>query len=100
MNINGRISRVDPMDKLSNRGWLRSVTKSAERGRVILPVLKCDDLSLKQVDEESTTAAAAVRLSMPIPVVAPPSPKRFDADHPFMFVLTKNRNPLFMGHFA
>ncbi|KAL6744518.1 hypothetical protein Aduo_017444 [Ancylostoma duodenale] len=56
---------------------------------------------LPMVDEMSTTAAAATffkPLSI-LPAVRIPAQK-FVADHPFMFVLTKNSNPLFMGHFA
>ncbi|KAK6050134.1 hypothetical protein COOONC_12361 [Cooperia oncophora] len=53
-----------------------------------------------EVDEEGTTAAAATLFK-----VTPKSgflklPLKFRADHPFLFILTKDKNPLFMGQFV
>ncbi|VDM77253.1 unnamed protein product [Strongylus vulgaris] len=57
---------------------------------------------LFQVDEEGTTAAAATHFQ--VRTKARPSmilePKLFIADHPFIFILTKDHNPLFIGQFA
>ncbi|WKY13020.1 hypothetical protein Q1695_004105 [Nippostrongylus brasiliensis] len=52
-----------------------------------------------EVDEDGTTAAA-VTLNKMIPLSALfIKPKVFIADHPFMFVLTKDKSPLFIGQF-
>ncbi|KAL6744522.1 hypothetical protein Aduo_017448 [Ancylostoma duodenale] len=67
------------------------------------PPLKVSDAAHKaiiEVDEEGTTAAAATSLRM-IPMSAIlEEPQQFIADHPFIFILTKNGNPLFMGQFV
>ncbi|VDM52693.1 unnamed protein product [Angiostrongylus costaricensis] len=53
-----------------------------------------------KVDEKGTTAAAAT-LFKAIPKMAVfEKPKKFVADHPFLFILTKHNNPLFMGQFV
>uniref|UniRef100_A0A0K0DFZ4 SERPIN domain-containing protein n=1 Tax=Angiostrongylus cantonensis TaxID=6313 RepID=A0A0K0DFZ4_ANGCA len=67
------------------------------------PPLKVSDAAHKAiigVDEEGTTAAAATLFKI-IPVMAIlEEPKNFVANHPFMFILTKDKNPLFMGQFV
>ncbi|KAK6756721.1 hypothetical protein RB195_014883 [Necator americanus] len=67
------------------------------------PPLKVSDAAHKaliEVDEEGTTAAAATFFKI-IPLsLNLEQPKIFTADHPFVFILTKNNNPLFMGQFV
>ncbi|CAJ0589429.1 unnamed protein product [Cylicocyclus nassatus] len=55
--------------------------------------------ALIEVDENGTTAAAATTMVM-LAGSTMEQPKQFFADHPFMFILTKNKHPLFMGQFA
>ncbi|WKY13023.1 hypothetical protein Q1695_004107 [Nippostrongylus brasiliensis] len=66
------------------------------------PPLKVSDASHRaiiEVDEDGTTAAAATLMKM-VPMSAiRDEPKIFVADHPFLFVLTKDRSPLFIGQF-
>ncbi|EPB67244.1 hypothetical protein ANCCEY_13657 [Ancylostoma ceylanicum] len=68
------------------------------------PPLKVSDAAHRaiiKVDEEETTAAAATLFSgYAISLIIRDKPIEFVADHPFLFVLTKNNNPLFMGQFA
>ncbi|VDM82654.1 unnamed protein product [Strongylus vulgaris] len=53
-----------------------------------------------QVDEEGTTAAAASTVKIVPMMLIMEEPKKFVADHPFLFILTKDMNPLFMGQFV
>lgn len=53
-----------------------------------------------EVDEKGTTAAAATLFKMIPKMAAFKKPKEFVADHPFLFILTKHSNPLFMGQFV
>lgn len=53
-----------------------------------------------QVDEDGTTAAAATVISAVGGSAMGTAPKYFIADHAFFFILTKDRNPLFMGQFV
>ncbi|CAJ0589427.1 unnamed protein product [Cylicocyclus nassatus] len=67
------------------------------------PPLRVSDAAHKaiiEVDEEGTTAAAATAFKIvPESAVADESIK-FIANHPFIFILTKNKHPLFMGQFV
>ncbi|WKY13053.1 hypothetical protein Q1695_004121 [Nippostrongylus brasiliensis] len=65
-----------------------------------LQVSRAAHRALIEVDEEGTTAAAATAFVVFAPAMARPVPKIFRADHPFWFILTKDKNPLFMGQFA
>uniref|UniRef100_A0A158PAS4 SERPIN domain-containing protein n=1 Tax=Angiostrongylus cantonensis TaxID=6313 RepID=A0A158PAS4_ANGCA len=53
-----------------------------------------------EVDEKGTTAAAATLFKVIPKMAAFKKPKKFVADHPFLFILTKHSNPLFMGQFV
>ncbi|KAL6744526.1 hypothetical protein Aduo_017451 [Ancylostoma duodenale] len=53
-----------------------------------------------EVDQRGTTAAAATVLGMVAVSAIQNQPRSFVADHPFIFILTKDNNPLFMGQFA
>ncbi|CAJ0599078.1 unnamed protein product [Cylicocyclus nassatus] len=55
-----------------------------------------------EVDEEGTTAAAATHTVYRLASNRPNrrTPKRFIADHPFIFILTKDKNALFIGQFV
>ncbi|VDM68299.1 unnamed protein product [Strongylus vulgaris] len=64
--------------------------------------LKVSDAAHKaiiEVDEEGTTAAAATAIKMVAESARMDDPIMFIADHPFIFILTKNKHPLFMGQF-
>ncbi|KAK5971302.1 Serine proteinase inhibitor [Trichostrongylus colubriformis] len=67
------------------------------------PPLKISDAAHRaiiEVDEEGTTAAAATLFKVvPLSAVME-EPVKFRADHPFLFILTKDNNPLFMGQFV
>lgn len=67
------------------------------------PPLKVSDAAHRaiiQVDEDGTTAAAATVLKV-VPLSATlEEPLNFSADHPFLFMLTKDNNPLFIGQFV
>ncbi|VDM75212.1 unnamed protein product [Strongylus vulgaris] len=53
------------------------------------------------VDEEGTTAAAATAfVADNLFAIVMEEPKKFVADHPFLFILTKDKHPLFMGQFV
>ncbi|KAK6023167.1 serine proteinase inhibitor [Ostertagia ostertagi] len=52
-----------------------------------------------EVDEDGTTAAAATLFKAQWKSLRVTVPIEFRADHPFLFILTKDKNPLFMGQF-
>uniref|UniRef100_A0A7I5EDN9 SERPIN domain-containing protein n=1 Tax=Haemonchus contortus TaxID=6289 RepID=A0A7I5EDN9_HAECO len=52
-----------------------------------------------EVDEDGTTAAAATKFKAEWKSLKVSVPIEFRADHPFIFILTKDKNPLFMGQF-
>ncbi|CAJ0588785.1 unnamed protein product [Cylicocyclus nassatus] len=56
--------------------------------------------ALIEVDEEGTTAAAVTAMMMFGAAPRTAEPVQFIADHPFLFILTKDNNPLFMGVFV
>ncbi|CAJ0588935.1 unnamed protein product [Cylicocyclus nassatus] len=64
-------------------------------------VSKAAHRALIEVDEEGTTAAAATYIAM-VGSAGPNmnKPKMFIADHPFLFILTKDNNPFFIGQYA
>ncbi|KAK6057447.1 serine proteinase inhibitor, partial [Cooperia oncophora] len=53
-----------------------------------------------EVDEGGTTAAAATAIVVRTMSGFVERPVEFQADHPFLFILTKDNNPLFMGQFV
>ncbi|EYC45619.1 hypothetical protein Y032_0421g1164 [Ancylostoma ceylanicum] len=53
-----------------------------------------------EVDEEGTTAAAVSSFRVMLMSAIVGEPENFVADHPFIFILTKDNNPLFMGQFV
>uniref|UniRef100_A0A158PAS3 SERPIN domain-containing protein n=1 Tax=Angiostrongylus cantonensis TaxID=6313 RepID=A0A158PAS3_ANGCA len=91
-------------DALMNMGVTEVFSDSADLSRIASdPPLKVSEAAHKaiiEVDEEGTTAAAATLFKI-IPMMAiMERPKLFVADHPFIFLLTKNNNPLFIGQFV
>ncbi|KAK6040297.1 hypothetical protein COOONC_22200 [Cooperia oncophora] len=67
------------------------------------PPLKISDAAHKaiiEVDEDGTTAAAASYVKVVPMSMIMDKPVQFRADHPFVFMLTKDNNPLFMGQFV
>ncbi|CAJ0599079.1 unnamed protein product [Cylicocyclus nassatus] len=82
-------------EMFTNNANLTGITKE--------PPLKVSDAThraLIEVDEEGTTAAAATVIGIVATSVNINVPKTFIADHPFIFVLSKRNNPLFIGQFA
>ncbi|WKY13035.1 hypothetical protein Q1695_004112 [Nippostrongylus brasiliensis] len=75
---------------------LSGITKSPP-----LKISKAAHRAIIEVDEDGTTAAAATVLVATFSALMPvDQPKIFRADHPFWFILTKDKNPLFMGQFV
>ncbi|EYC33139.1 hypothetical protein Y032_0002g622 [Ancylostoma ceylanicum] len=64
-----------------------------------LKVSSATHKAIIEVDEDGTTAAAVTLFKL-IPRFAPPESVIFSADHPFIFILTKDKNPLFIGQYA
>ncbi|VDO04461.1 unnamed protein product [Haemonchus placei] len=67
------------------------------------PALKVSDAAHKaiiEVDEDGTTAAAASLFKVVPESALEEVPVKFEANHPFLFILTKDNNPLFMGQFV
>ncbi|KAK6758050.1 hypothetical protein RB195_015705 [Necator americanus] len=63
-----------------------------------LYVSKAAHKAIIEVDEAGTTAAAATMMEiMETASLETNEAKRFVADHPFLFALTKDKNPLFVG---
>ncbi|PIO63869.1 hypothetical protein TELCIR_14518, partial [Teladorsagia circumcincta] len=54
------------------------------------------DQAYVSVDEDGTTAAAATMFKAKWKSLRVTVPIEFRADHPFLFILTKDKNPLFM----
>ncbi|CAJ0588784.1 unnamed protein product [Cylicocyclus nassatus] len=66
-----------------------------------LKISKALHKAMIEVDEEGTTAAAATALVADnMAFIQREEPKEFIADHPFLFMLSKNSNPLFIGQFV
>ncbi|CAJ0593639.1 unnamed protein product [Cylicocyclus nassatus] len=67
-----------------------------------LHVSKAAHRALIEVDEDGTTAAAATYFVLRLTAARPNmnKPKMFVADHPFLFILTKDNNPFFIGQYA
>uniref|UniRef100_A0A1I7TVG9 SERPIN domain-containing protein n=1 Tax=Caenorhabditis tropicalis TaxID=1561998 RepID=A0A1I7TVG9_9PELO len=57
---------------------------------------KMDHLATIEVNEQGTTAAAATILRLRGGGI-PPEPIDFTADHPFLFIITKDMHPIFVG---
>ncbi|KAK5970082.1 Serine proteinase inhibitor [Trichostrongylus colubriformis] len=74
---------------------LSGITKEAP-----LQISDAAHRAIIDVNEEGTTAAAAT-LFKAIPLSAVMAePVKFRANHPFLFILTKDNHPLFMGQFV
>ncbi|KAK6758049.1 hypothetical protein RB195_015704 [Necator americanus] len=84
-------------------GATEMFTKNADLSGIVkappLYVSKAAHKAIIEVDEAGTTAAAATMMEI-MAGSGMGEPKSFVADHPFMFVLTKDRNPLFIGQFV
>ncbi|KHJ90014.1 hypothetical protein OESDEN_10150 [Oesophagostomum dentatum] len=88
------LMKMGVIDLFRDTANLSGITKSAP-----LKVSDADHRAIIEVDEDGTTAAAATTIKM-IFLEYRPEPMQFVADHPFLFILTKDRNPLFMGQFV
>ncbi|KAK6048901.1 hypothetical protein COOONC_13595 [Cooperia oncophora] len=65
-----------------------------------LKVSRAAHRAIIEVYEEGTTAAAATLFKSTRKKLILKRPLSFRADHPFLFILTKDKNPLFMGQFV
>ncbi|CAJ0588938.1 unnamed protein product [Cylicocyclus nassatus] len=67
-----------------------------------LYVSKAAHRALIEVDEEGTTAAAVTYFGARLLMgrLVREQAKMFKADHPFLFILTKDNNPFFIGQYA
>ncbi|KHJ95377.1 serine proteinase inhibitor [Oesophagostomum dentatum] len=84
-------------------GITRMFSEEADFTAITEQFLRVSDAAHKaiiEVDEEGTTAAASTAVKMVSDSLRLEQPVEFNANHPFMFVLTKDKNPLFMGQFA
>ncbi|ETN86992.1 serine proteinase inhibitor [Necator americanus] len=81
-------------EMFSDAADLTGITRSRP-----LKVSSAAHRALIEVDEGGTTAAAATSVRF-ILTSGSIYPTNFIADHPFIFILTKNHNPLFMGQFV
>ncbi|KAK6758053.1 hypothetical protein RB195_015706 [Necator americanus] len=82
-------------EMFSDSADLPGITRSSP-----LKVSSAVHKTLIEVDEEGTTAATATFSEMILVSGRLDWPKEFKADHPFIFILTKNNSPLFMGQFV
>uniref|UniRef100_A0A1I7XHU0 SERPIN domain-containing protein n=1 Tax=Heterorhabditis bacteriophora TaxID=37862 RepID=A0A1I7XHU0_HETBA len=65
-----------------------------------LKVSKVQHKAIIEVDETGTTAAAATVVEVLAGAAPLAKPTQFKADHPFIFLLTQNKHPLFLGQFV
>ncbi|XGW30214.1 hypothetical protein V3C99_009309 [Haemonchus contortus] len=65
-----------------------------------LKVSRAAHRAIIEVDEDGTTAAAATFFKIVSESAIMEEPVKFKADHPFLLLLTKDNNPLFMGQFV
>ncbi|KIH62029.1 serine proteinase inhibitor [Ancylostoma duodenale] len=93
--LKGALIKMGITDLFNSNADLSGISKS--------PPLHISDAlhnAIIEVDEEGTTAAAATMFLPVGSALILEKPKEFIADHPFMFILTKDKNPLFMGQFV
>ncbi|KAK6758054.1 hypothetical protein RB195_015706 [Necator americanus] len=79
-------------EMFSDKADLSGITTSTP-----LKISEAAHKAMIEVDEDGTTAAATTIFKVCPMSLTLEQPKQFIADHPFIFVLTKNNNPLFMG---
>nr|CDJ88083.1 Protease inhibitor I4 domain containing protein [Haemonchus contortus] len=65
-----------------------------------LKVSRAAHRAIIEVDEDGTTAAAATFFKIVPESAIMEEPVKFKADHPFLLLLTKDNNLLFMGQFV
>ncbi|EYC45617.1 hypothetical protein Y032_0421g1162 [Ancylostoma ceylanicum] len=94
-NLKDALIAMGITEMFSNTADLTGISKASP-----LKVSDAAHRAIIEVDEEGTTAAAASFFRVYLVSMRWDKPTRFVADHPFLFVLTKNNNPLFMGQFA
>ncbi|EFO87698.1 CRE-SRP-7 protein [Caenorhabditis remanei] len=82
-------------------GIKKAFDQSADLGNFAdgVYVSKVTHKAMIEVDEDGTKAAAATTVSISLKSAMFPveEPKDFIADHPFLFVLSQNNHPLFIG---
>ncbi|PIC22557.1 hypothetical protein B9Z55_016570 [Caenorhabditis nigoni] len=88
-------------EALQQIGIKKAFDQSADLSNMAegLFVSKVTHKALIEVDEDGTKAAAATTISISLKSAMFPieEPKDFIADHPFLFVLSQNNHPLFVG---
>ncbi|CAO4376288.1 unnamed protein product [Caenorhabditis nigoni] len=88
-------------EALQQIGIKKAFDQSADLSNMAdgLFVSKVTHKALIEVDEAGTTAAAATVVMMTRKSALRPAgkPIDFEADHPFLFVLSQNKHPLFIG---
>ncbi|KAK5971301.1 Serine proteinase inhibitor, partial [Trichostrongylus colubriformis] len=74
-------------EMFTDKADLSGITKSP------LQISEAAHRAIIEVDEEGTTAAAVTRFKMIAVMARMETPVEFRADHPFLFILTKDNNP-------
>ncbi|EYC43892.1 hypothetical protein Y032_0477g2165 [Ancylostoma ceylanicum] len=82
-------------DMFNDSADLSGIAKSPH-----LKVSKALHRAIIEVDEDGTTAAAATVIVIKETSFISEKSIDFIADHPFLFILTKDKSPLFMGKFV
>lgn len=92
---------LDLNSALQAIGIKKAFDSSADLGNMAdgIFVSQVTHKALIEVDEDGTKAAAATSISISLKSLpfAPQDPIEFHADHPFLFVLSQNSHPLFVG---
>ncbi|WKY13084.1 hypothetical protein Q1695_004135 [Nippostrongylus brasiliensis] len=94
-NLKDSLIALGVTDMFSNSADLTGITAEPP-----LMVSDAAHRAIIEVDEDGTTAAAATVITIVATSAIVGEPKIFTADHPFMFILMKDDNPLFMGQFV
>ncbi|KIH50812.1 serine proteinase inhibitor, partial [Ancylostoma duodenale] len=95
LNLKHALMAMGVNEMFSDSADLTGITASPP-----LKVTKANHKAIIEVDEKGTTAAAATSFKIEPRSRKPDPAVKFIANHPFIFILTKNNNPLFIGHFA
>ncbi|XGW30192.1 hypothetical protein V3C99_009305 [Haemonchus contortus] len=95
-NLEEVMKRMGVIEAFSNNADLSDITRKL-RLKVSAPAHR----AIIEIDEDGTTAAAATySRGLKSRSVIVGGRRKFDANHPFLFILTKNNIPLFIGQFV
>ncbi|RCN49152.1 serine proteinase inhibitor [Ancylostoma caninum] len=95
LNLRDALMTMGVNTMFSDMADLTGITESPP-----LKVTKANHKAIIEVDEKGTTAAAATSFKIEPRSRKPDPAVKFIANHPFIFILTMNNNPLFIGHFV